>query len=378
MSPGLALGAVMMNEWDFVLPWVAHHRQQGFGPLLVADNESDDGTLELLEALEEGGYLRLYRQPGREGGTQVPAYLSLLETLAHDVSVIGFIDADEFLVSHDDRPASVHLARVFDKPEVGAVAVNWRVFGSAGRRFRRPLGQPSTACAQPWHPLNGYFKSFARVPAIEAIEPHQVLLAAGYEYRHVDGSRASLFRTAEEALDGPFTAGATGIVARLVMDPVTIHHHALRDQTTFQLGKGARPRSHFTGDQGKWQETFYRKHDLNDDSCDAELRTLDERQRVEAEIVSTLTSSTNLLKRFRLRIDCDADGIIVQVVAIDGVNRAVRIEIRQDTGGWVPFMDVPVAEFDSGVATLRFPMSEISEDEPLTLRLKGVLDVTYA
>ncbi len=375
MTPRVALGAVMRNEWDFVLPWVSHHIQQGFGPLLIADNESDDGTLELLEALEEGGYVRLYRQPGSDGGIQVSAYMGLLETLGQDASIIGFIDADEFVVSHDDVSASERLARLFDAPGVGAVAVNWRLFGSAGRRFRNPIAPPSTACAPPWHPLHRYFKSFARVKALESVEPHEVSLAPGYGYVHVDGSRASQFCTTEDGWNGPFTAGPTGVVAKIVMAPVTIHHHVLQDQTTFQLGKGGRPRSHFTGDQGVWQPEYFRKHDLNDDSCNAEIRTWVERQGIEEDILAELKITTNLLKRFRVRVDVDDRYVAIQVEALDGVNQPVRVEVRDHQDVWQPCIEIPVADFGSGVATRRV---EAQPHHPFNVRLKGVLDVRHA
>ena len=375
MTPRVALGAVMRNEWDFVLPWVSHHIQQGFGPLLVADNESDDGTLELLEALEEGGYVRLYRQPGSDGGIQVGAYMGLLETLAGDVSIIGFIDADEFVVSHDEVSAGERIARLFDAPGVGAVAVNWRLFGSAGRRFRNPVAPPSTACAPPWHPKHHYIKSFSRRQAIESVGPHDVSLAPGYGYVHVDGSRASQFCMTEDGWDGPFTAGPTGVVARIVMAPVTIHHHVLQDQTTFQLGKGGRPRSHFTGDQGPWQPVYFRKHDLNGDSCSAEMRTWVERQATEEGILAELRISTNLLKRFRVRVDVDGRDAAIRVEAPDGVNRPVRVEVRDGRDGWRPCIEIPVADFASGVATRRV---EAQPRDPFNVRLKGVLDVRHA
>ena len=46
------LFSAMKNEAPFVLEWVAYHKVIGFDEIVIAFNDCDDGTAELLRALE--------------------------------------------------------------------------------------------------------------------------------------------------------------------------------------------------------------------------------------------------------------------------------------------------------------------------------------
>ncbi len=159
------------------------------------------------------------------------------------------------------------------------------------------------------------------------------------------------------------------------MEPLAVHHHVLGNQTTFQLGKGARMRADTTTPPPAWQSDYFSKHDLNDDSCNAEIRTWAERQGIEEDILAELKITTNLLKRFRVRVDVDDRYVAIRVEALDGVNRPVRVEVRDDQDVWQPCIEIPVADFGSGVATRRV---EAQPHHPFNVRLKGVLDVRHA
>jgi hypothetical protein len=365
----------MCNEWDNVLPWVSHHLQQGFGPLLISDNESEDGTLELLEALAEVGYVRLHRQPGRRGGIQLAAYAALQELLAGDAAIIGFVDADEFVVSHDGELAAAHLLRLFDSPSVGAVAVNWRVFGSAGRRFCGRDRSPSSECAPPWHRKHHYFKSFGRVQAQVSVGAHEWSLSPGFDYVHVDGTNASQFCQSEAQINGPFGSEPTGLTARVVMSPVTIHHRILGDHTTFQLGKASRKRADVGVIQDGWQGGYFSTHDLNSDSCTAEQPSLDDRMALQSRIFMDLINGTNLVKKFVVRVHQDQhDNHVLTVDAPEGVNRTVHIEVLGEATGESRTIEIPVSALDDGFSCV---LDEFSEDRNLQVRVKGVLHVEY-
>ncbi|MFG1358490.1 glycosyltransferase family 2 protein [Xanthobacter pseudotagetidis] len=47
----IAICAIVRDEAPYVLEWVAHHRALGFDHIFVFDNESRDGTSELLDSL---------------------------------------------------------------------------------------------------------------------------------------------------------------------------------------------------------------------------------------------------------------------------------------------------------------------------------------
>ena len=47
----------MKNEGSYIVEWVAYHRVIGFTDFLVYTNDCEDGTVEMLERLEEMGVL---------------------------------------------------------------------------------------------------------------------------------------------------------------------------------------------------------------------------------------------------------------------------------------------------------------------------------
>ena len=53
--PRVAIAAIFRNEHPYVLEWIAHHRALGVAQFYIADNVSDDGTSELLQALDALG-----------------------------------------------------------------------------------------------------------------------------------------------------------------------------------------------------------------------------------------------------------------------------------------------------------------------------------
>ncbi|MGA1180601.1 MAG: glycosyltransferase family 2 protein [Marivivens sp.] len=45
----------MKNEGPYILEWVAHHLAIGFGHFIVVTNDCEDGTDEILLALQQRG-----------------------------------------------------------------------------------------------------------------------------------------------------------------------------------------------------------------------------------------------------------------------------------------------------------------------------------
>ncbi|CAM5221105.1 glycosyltransferase family 2 protein [Alishewanella longhuensis] len=95
----IAVAAIFKNERPYVLEWVAYHRLMGADQIIIADNFSDDGTSQLLEALHLAGIIiRIpYPRVGEEG-PQAGAYNTVLRDFGSRFDLIAFIDADEFIV----------------------------------------------------------------------------------------------------------------------------------------------------------------------------------------------------------------------------------------------------------------------------------------
>lgn len=63
MKKKLCIGAIFKNEYPYILEWIAWHKLCGFDKIIIADNDSDDGTRELLQALDDLGEINLIYQP---------------------------------------------------------------------------------------------------------------------------------------------------------------------------------------------------------------------------------------------------------------------------------------------------------------------------
>lgn len=132
----IALCGIVRNEIRGVVEWLAHYKALGFSDLLIYDNESTDGTSELLRVLDEAGEVVHLPWPHEVGAR--PQRLAYEHARKHsDADWIAYFDADEFLVLHRDATIGDFLAR-FDG-DVSAIAVNWIVFGSGGQQAYRPL-----------------------------------------------------------------------------------------------------------------------------------------------------------------------------------------------------------------------------------------------
>ena len=132
--PVLGVGAIFKNEGPYILEWIAFHRAVGVTRFFIADNASDDGSTELLAALDRAGIIRHIPFPGRPGEPpQLPAYVEILARFGAEADWIAFIDADEFLQpAPPDRSLLPALAGLDAAEGVGMVVVNWAVYGSGG------------------------------------------------------------------------------------------------------------------------------------------------------------------------------------------------------------------------------------------------------
>ncbi|MFD1809127.1 glycosyltransferase family 2 protein [Gemmobacter lanyuensis] len=121
------------NEGPFLLEWVAHHLEVGFTDIVLYQNDSDDLTHEMASILRDLGVIQYYINRAPRGGHQVRAYTraaNLPEYAAADYAMA--LDLDEFLIIKvgDHRlPDLIAAAPPFDQMQV-----NWRLFGSSGKR----------------------------------------------------------------------------------------------------------------------------------------------------------------------------------------------------------------------------------------------------
>lgn len=166
------LFSAMKNEGPFILEWVAHHRAIGFNEIIVVSNDCDDGSAELLDALDASGYVthRIQTVPP-DTAPQTSAVQTLEREYDLDKKWVLWLDADEFLNIHVNNGSLNALIAALDDAE--GMAINWRVFGTNGMHVWQGenITSRQTCCAE------------------RAYTPHQAvktLFRYGESFTHMD------------------------------------------------------------------------------------------------------------------------------------------------------------------------------------------------
>ena len=281
--PSFGVGAIFRNEAPYVTEWIAHHRLMGFRDIFVADNESDDGTWELLQALESLGYVKCFRfalPPAQP--PQLPSYVELMHRFGKQVDWMAFIDADELIwPTNGERTAIPSLAGLASRPEVGAIVLNWAVHGSSGHtnhaaglvmeRFQR--------CAPRRFTPNHHYKTVLRTAAWSGAfkNPHLALLEAPWQMTHVNGA---------PVVHHP--RHGAGLSSEVVWDILRLNHYAVKSRQEFEERK--RPKASASRLGKVKGEVYFTNHDRNDAPAPvpewARSRLAEEVARIEAELLS--------------------------------------------------------------------------------------------
>lgn len=245
----IAIGAIVKNEAPYLLEWVAYHRMIGVDHFYIADNESTDGTSELLVAMQAQGWITRIPFPSNGVGPQMPAYRMLAGRYRKTADWMAFIDADEYIVLDDGKSLPEFLAGV--PADVATIAVNWAIYGSSGARRRVPglVTQRFTRRAEKNHPTNRHYKTLFRTDSGGKVKnPHHVRARPGSRAILADGSELTI---------GP----TLGIADRVVWAGIRINHYVVKSREEF-AGKAARGKS--TTLTVPYHPKFFRHHDRND------------------------------------------------------------------------------------------------------------------
>ena len=186
------------NEGPFIVEWVCWYRMLGF-EILVATNDCTDHSTDLLNALQEAGWLTHAPHKPREG--QPPQKSALRKVMNHpltaEVDWTLVCDVDEFLVLHQHET----IADLIGPPphDFMAMTFNWKCFGHAEwekyqdgivhRQFRRcgighlPTNRSYKAMLSnplEWKRLGAHFphgfKGDWAAPESRVVTPNRVLL----------------------------------------------------------------------------------------------------------------------------------------------------------------------------------------------------------
>ncbi|MGY2956869.1 glycosyl transferase family 2 [Pseudomonas sp. URIL14HWK12:I3] len=238
----IRIGSIFKNEYDYVLEWLAWHRLAGFKKFIVADNGSNDKTLQLLEALSSKEITEVMYQPKLQGNSQLTAYRRISERFVSDQNAILFLDADEFLVhdSFEDGSEYLELEGLISKPDVGMVGINWRCFGSSGleKKDGRPVLERFNHCSNDeMHGKNCHLKSATKLAFAYQIGPHISYLYPPYKRVDTTGDPLTDFIEIEAGVVKPATNMPKGIAKHVVEGPLRVNHYVIKSKEEFTLKK---------------------------------------------------------------------------------------------------------------------------------------------
>ena len=254
----LCVAAIVKNEADSLVEWIAYHRVIGVHKFYIADNDSTDGTSEILKALGEHGLVhRLRFATPPNGNAQMPAYSALLARAQTDCDVLAFIDADEYLLPMDGETSLLPLLEQrFASPDVSALGLNWANFGSGGALFADEglVIDRFTKRAKPSFGVHFHIKTLARPERIMGFaNPHFVNLSSG---RYVDA-------TGEDIL--PHPKHGKGLSSKIVWSGARINHYATKSLEEFLVGKSRRGSA--TKKARIKHKKYFTSHDRNEEEC---------------------------------------------------------------------------------------------------------------
>ncbi|MFC6980606.1 glycosyltransferase family 2 protein [Microbulbifer taiwanensis] len=259
----LGIAAIFKNEFDYILEWIAYHQLIGVDKFFIADNVSNDGSSQLLEALDSLGIInRVYFPRVEDAGPQVPAYNKILQEYGAEVDLLAFIDADEFIVTTNDRPLKENLQKFYRMEDAGALALNWRNFGSSREVFKgaEPVIKRFTLCSRKDHNFNRHIKSILKPHMTERMNIHECVLKLGRYYS--SDLKPAVFENGEPC--GPKTAG-------VVYEAVRVNHYVVKSKQEHILNKDKKGSGAGSATRRKGQ-AYFRAHDLNDELDNSLMR----------------------------------------------------------------------------------------------------------
>jgi glycosyltransferase involved in cell wall biosynthesis len=242
---------VAKNEERAIAEWLAYQLVIGFSHVVVYDNGSADGMPDIVKAAAGRDPRIEYRPwPDREGERpQLTAYADALARATTDW--IACFDTDEFLVLKQHDTVDAYLATM---PETAsAVAINWLIFGSAGReqagtglvidRFPR--------CAGGRDPRTNFCKSIVRRGTVKEMFVHTGILTRGV---YVD------------SLGRETTIENNAKTARLCLEGAQLNHYLLKSREEFVEKRARGDAARVPKDKFRVMhrdEDFWRRNDLN-------------------------------------------------------------------------------------------------------------------
>jgi len=265
----VAIVCIVKNEVDYMMEWLAYHRAVlGINNFIVADNVSDDGTTQLLEALDQGGVIKRVHFPrvNNEKGIQADAYNHILKTYGSQYDYMAFIDADEFIVNKTGLDFKKVLKKVAGNSDAGAIALNWKIFGSSGLYYQtnQLVIDRFIWASRSDHKFNHHIKSILKPSRIREMFIHHAHLKKGKYYYDKNGKTIFIESIVEkEELDLGFVSPFSKVVEN---DKLYVAHYVIKSKDEHMLKKAKRGSAAGKVSRQKGMG-YFKGHDLNQFEC---------------------------------------------------------------------------------------------------------------
>lgn len=156
------LFTAVKDEGPYILEWLAYYKALGFSDFLIIQNDSTDGTKEILHRLHDMGEIQFLNNDNPSGAPQLTACKLAADTeLYKSANWVAYFDCDEYLNVGQSIGINSFLSEF---EEFEALAINWLNFGDSGNlRWGAGLTiERFNRCAPPEHSSNLHFKSIHR------------------------------------------------------------------------------------------------------------------------------------------------------------------------------------------------------------------------
>ncbi len=280
--------SMMKDEAPFLLEWFAHHLAVGFTDILVYTNDCTDGTVEMLQRLEQLG-LGYHRENNIPKGIKPqPSAIkhAQVEPLVQAADWVLLFDADEFLcINH---PSGTIEGMLDDTVALGAngVVITWRIFGSAGLVdwSRAPVTEQYTRAAPPlWNKGWGVKTLFKFDPDYWKLGIHRPSIKNKHLETGFPDTVKWLNGSGQPMEDYFKFRGWRSIRRTLGYDWAQMNHYAIKSIDSYAVRKF---RGNVNNKKDKYNADYWALQDRNEVEDTAILRHADRRRQIMDELLT--------------------------------------------------------------------------------------------
>lgn len=255
------------NEGPFLVEWVSWYRRLGFDDIVVVTNDCTDRSPQLLDALQNAGWITHLRHDPDPGQSICAQKLAAAKKLpqVNGADWLLVCDVDEFLTIHiGDGTIRDLIPR---KADFLAMAINWRVFGTSGharweeglthRQFTKAatIEDESSSWIKMIHAHPRWFRALGE-HGPKRLSPKRSAEWGNPKMRVVN---ASFDTIPDWTPDGDYLRRLPADLVR--HHPAQMNHYMLRSAESFDLKRGTL--SAVAG-KNRYTESFFIRHNRND------------------------------------------------------------------------------------------------------------------